>query len=204
MNKSKYKIYNGNSIKSALAESRIYLLLFLFAVGITTGAFINGTGSDTIKNIVSSYTNITVNGGFINNLIKSAVINEVMILCSVFFGLSLIGNPLIYIFSFIRGLGTGAFCGYMYGTYKMTGLGFSLAVIFPSLIIIIYAFIKSGDYSAEYSLNAYLKAVAGRGQYERDETKIFLIRQGIMMLITFGGCAVDALFSSLFTGLFAL
>ena len=98
----------------------------------------------------------------------------------------------------------GAVCGYLYSAYKFTGLGYSLLMIYPGAIISTLSLLLICNDCCEYSKNAYLKAVSGRGQFEKDETKIFLTRQLVFTLIGAIGALIDAVCAELFVGIFKL
>ncbi len=203
MSKSKYRVYNGKKVKSVFENSKIFLLLIQLIVGIVFGAFISGRNNEALKNIADAYIRLR-NSGFISDFINSFAVNGTFILLSVFLGFSLIGCPLIYFLMFFRGLGIGSFCGYMYIEYKLTGIGYSLLTVYPSLVIAIFALIMSCRNSSEYSLNAYEKSVKGRGQYEKNETKIFLMRQAVFLAITVLSSLIDAVFALAFSRFFAV
>ena len=82
------------------------------------------------------------------------------------------------------------------------GLGYSLLMIYPSAVICMVAMIIIFNESCDYSRNAYLKAITGKGHFEKDETKLFLIRQFIFSIIVVVSSMIDALSVELFSGFF--
>lgn len=203
MNKSKYRVYNGKKVKSVFENSKIILLFFQLIAGMLFGAFVSGKNNEALKGIADAYIRLR-NAGFISDFINSFAVNGAFIIISVFLGFSLIGCPLIYLLMFFRGLGIGSFCGYMYLKYKLTGIGYSLLTVYPSLIIAVFALIMSCRNSGEYSMNAYEKAVKGRGQFEKDETKIFIFRQAVFLAITALSSLIDAVFALAFSSFFTV
>lgn len=207
MRKSKkYKVYNGRILKEAIENSRIYILIILFIIGIIIGAnSIRNTDSSLInqlRNIVDAYKNMRQVQEFSLNFIYSFVINSAFCACSCFLGFSLIGFPFIMWLPIIRGMSVGAVCGYLYSTHKLSGIGFALLTIYPGLIISTMALIISCNNSCEYSKNAYLKAVHGRGQFERGETRLFLVRQVFCILACLVAALIDSGAAKLLSGLF--
>lgn len=205
--KYKYKVYNGKALKKMLENSRIYFLSGLFAIGIIVGAAAINSNSiiiDKIAEITESYSFIKSQQGGVENFCNSLSVSTIWSMLSIFLGFSLLGYPLIMWLPFFRGMGLGIVSGYLYSIFKMTGLGYCVLTIYPGAIVSTFAFILACNDSCEYAKNAFAKAVRGRGQFEKDETKIYLIRQ----MIFFGICAVsaiiDALFSMAFSGFFKI
>lgn len=203
--KNKYKVYNGKVLKEMLENSRFYMLIILFAVGIIVGSAVirkSGNISDEIKEVISNYTMLRAGQGMLANFCNSFLVNALFLGSSVFLAFSVIGYPLIMMLPFVRGVAIGAVSGYLYSVYKFTGLGYSLLMIYPAAIISITALMFVFNESCEYSSNAYLKAIAGKGVYKKNETKYFLIRQIFFLIISAAGSFTDALSASLFSRFF--
>ncbi len=209
MSRSKlnYKVYNGKSIKIMFENSRIYILAIIFSAGIFIGALSINSGSviiDKISNIIDSYTILKAGQGITENFLNSFASNFLFIAVNLFFAFSLIGYPFIFWIPFLKGLGIGSVCGFLYSVYKLIGLGYSLFTVIPGALVSTFALLSACNNSCEYSKNAYLKAVIGKGQFEKGETKIFLIRQLIFMGICAISSFIDAIFSFIFLRFFEL
>lgn len=208
MSKLKYGVYNGKTIKKVIENSRLYFLTGFFIVGMITGAVsIRGESAgitDSLKQLVQTYTALRAEQGIGTNFCNSFAINGLFIATAVFFGFSLIGYPFLMLMPMVKGMGIGMVSGYLYSTYKFLGLGYSLLIIYPGALISVFAFIIACGNSCEYSKNAFAKAVRGRGQFEKDETRLFAFRQLIMLGVCTVGSLVDALFSAMFSGFFEL
>lgn len=202
----KYKVYDGKLIKEIFENSRLYLLLAFFICGVLIGSIaIKNTDSiiiNEIRSIVDSYKALRMQEGLTNSFLFSLTINLVFVILSVFLGFSLIGYPLIMWIPFARGLGIGVVCGYLYSEFKFAGLGYAVLTLYPAAVIAITSIVISCNDSCEYSKNAYRKAILGRGQFERGETKIFLTRQAVFCGICALSSLIDALCSSVFSRLF--
>lgn len=204
----KYKVYNGKIIKETLENSRIYLLIIFFVSGLIVGALTirnaDSLMASELRSIVDSYKLLRMGQGILSNFLSSLLINILFIGSSTFLGFSLIGYPFIIWIPLVRGMGIGMVCGYLYSVYKFSGLGYALLTIYPGAALAALFLIISCNYSCEYSKNAYFKSVGGKGQFERGETKIFLLRQ----VLCVGFCSIasitDALASKLFSGFFTL
>mgnify|MGYP003289293490 CR=1 FL=1 len=202
----KYRVYNGKIIKDILKNSKIYLLVLLFTAGILIGSLFvsssTGLSISNLNNIISAYVRAKTEQGILQNFIMSASVNMVLSVLSVFLGFSLIGYPFVAWLPFLKGMGVGAFSGYMYLNYKMTGLAYCVILIYPGAIVSALAYILSCCDSFEYSKNAYDKSIRAKGQFERDETRIFLFRQFIYILVCLCSSFIESLFSAVFSGLF--
>lgn len=208
MSKLKYGVYNGKTIKKVIENSRLYFLAGFFIAGMIMGAVsIRNDSSnitDSLRQLVETYTSLRAEQGIGVNFCNSFAINSLFLAAAVFFGFSLIGYPFLMLMPMIKGMGLGMVSGYLYSAYKFLGLGYSLLIIYPGALISIFAFIVACGNSCEYSKNAFAKAIRGRGQFEKDETKLFAFRQLIMLGICAAGSLIDALFSAMFSGFFEL
>ncbi len=204
MSKSKYnyKVYNGKALKKLLENSRIYFLSAFFIIGIIIGASAIKGNSDIISKIaelIESYTSVKSGQGIAENFCNSLAVSGAFIAINTFLGFSLIGYPFIILLPLFRGLGLGAVSGYFYSVYRLIGLGYSVLIIYPAAIVSTVAVILACNDSCEYSKNAFAKSINGKGQFEKEETKIYLIRQAIF----FGVCAASALIDALTTSAFS-
>lgn len=205
--KHNYRVYNGKKIKQSLENSKIYLLTVFFAVGILFGASVISKDYEIIEkigNLAESFTALKAEQGIWQNFSNSVTVNSLFMFAELFFSFSLLGYPAIMVLPFFKGMGYGIVSGYLYSVYKFTGLCYSLMIIYPGAVVSTFAFVLASNDGCEYSKNAYLKSVRGRGHFEKKETKIFLLRQ----LIFFAACAasslIDALLSAAFSKLFEI
>ncbi len=209
MSKSKfnYGVYNGKALKKLLDNSRIYFLAAAFAIGIFTGAVIlkhNSETAEKISEIAEQFIFTRTQQGIGDNFFDSLLVSLIFSGVCLFFSFSLAGYPLLIWMPFLRGMGLGAISGYLYSAYKLTGLGYCVLTVYPAALISSFSFIIACNDGCEYSKNAFAKAVRGRGQFEKDETKIFLTRQIIFAAVCLVSAIVDAVFAALFSGLFKI
>lgn len=204
----KYRVYNGKIIKDILKNSRNYFMALLFITGIFFGALfikLEGTGLNSkINEIVSLYIHSKTGQGIFENFIGSASINMFVSAVNIFLGFSLIGYPLIMWLPFMRGLGLGVFSGYMYSYYKLTGLSYCALLVYPGAVISSFAFILACCDSCDYSKNAFEKSIRAKGQFEKDETKIYLFRQVIYIAICLCSSLIEAIFAAGFSRFFEI
>ncbi len=207
MSKLKYKVYNGKSLKKLLENSRIYLIIILFIFGLTAGASVLKSESEITEKIAVLFENYIyqkTGQGMPENFFNSLACNAVFFILNLFFAFSLIGTPFIIALPMLKGFGLGCFCGYLYSSFALTGLGYGLLTVYPGAVVSVLSFILACNDSCEYSKNAFLKSIKAKGQYEKDETRVFLTRQLVFSGICAVSSAIDSVTYSLFSGLFEI
>lgn len=209
MSKSKlnYGVYNGKVLKKMLDNSRVYFLALLFAAGVFAGAFLLKSDSELSSRIIGIAETFSLKRGqqgIAENIIDSFSVSLLFNLLSVFFSFSLIGYPLIMWLPIMRGMGLGAYSGYIYSVYNFTGLGYCVLTVYPAAVISTFSFLLACNDGCEYSKNAFAKAIKGRGQFEKDETRIFLTRQLLFIAVCAASAVLDSLVTALFSGLFKI
>ena len=99
MSKLKYGVYNGRTIKRILENSRLYFLTSFFIIGIIIGAVSiksdSGGVTDSLRQVVESYTKLRAEQGIAANFCNSFAINALFSAAVIFLGFSLIGYPFI-------------------------------------------------------------------------------------------------------------
>ncbi len=203
----KYKVYDGKIIKEMLENSRVFVLLLLFAGGITVGAISLRKDSQLIaqiQSIVSSFALQRSEQGGVQIFLSSMMTNVIFVLSAVLFSFSIIGYPFILMLPFARGLAVGAVGGYLYTAYRFTGLGYCILMIYPGAILSVAMLLLVFNECCEYSKNVYSKSILGRGQFEKNETRYFLVRILIFTAISASGALADAAGATLFSRFFNL
>lgn len=205
MSRSKlnYKVYNGKNIKVLFEHKRTLILSLLFSAGIIIGAFMLNKESlvtDNICEYIFEKTEQGISDIFINSLLT----NGVFFVLEIFLSFSLIGYPLIIWIPFLKGLGLGVVIGYLYSGYGFSGFGYSVLTLLPGAVASTYALIISCNLSCVYSENAFLKAIIGKGQFEKGETKYFLLKQLVYICLCVVSSLIDAVFSNVFLRFFEL
>ena len=179
----KYKVYDGKAIKEIFENSRLIVLVLLFASGIIAGALAvkNDVGliSET-EELIMDFAMQKAGQGVLQNFKYS-----------------------ILIVPFFKGLGMGAVSGYLYSAYKFMGLGYSLLMIYPGAIFSVIGLLTICNDCCEYSKNAYNKAILGRGHFEKSETKYFMLRQLAFASLSVLSAVIDGLSAELFSGFFS-
>ena len=208
MSKSKkFKVYNGKKIKNFYENSRIWFLLIMFSAGIIIGALnINKDNliAEELNNVVNIFKEIRTGQGITKIFMSSFAVNGAFLFADLFLAFSLIGYPLILWIPLLKGLGIGAFSGFLYSSFGMIGLGYYLLIIFPGALVSAFALINACNDACEYSKNSYYKSILSKGVFEKDETKIMLIRQLVFIAVTAFSSLTDSLVYIAFSRFFEI
>ena len=124
------------------SNEKLIILIFSFIVGIIFGSLTLKSGDGTLgtylKNMTESSYQTTFSQSIIANTVSCFLPDFSAVLLSAIFGLSVIGEPIIWFIPFVRGLGIGLKLGYIYGTFKIGGLLYAVVyIILPSVISIL-------------------------------------------------------------------
>lgn len=143
-------------IFEARKHTVVFLLFVLFLVGLLCGNFVvSGSKSifDLIGELFKSHIKSLNGATFLRSFIYNSVVNVGLILFNFIFGLCAIGFPAPIMSVFIKGLGIGALCSYMYSNFSLKGFGYCMLVVYPVQIIASLMLLKSGQESLSMSLS---------------------------------------------------
>lgn len=140
MKKKRLRIkgFNRRILKS---NQTLTLLCTLLLTGMFLGAVCVKHADETmlekIKLLTGTYISSGVSRSILDNFLSYISADTVFIILSVFFGLCVIGEPILWTLPMIRGLGLGLITGFVYKTYSVQG------VLYSTVLIIIPAVISS-------------------------------------------------------------
>lgn len=203
---SRYRIFSGKLINDTLNRYRAVIMLIFLIAGLLCGALIirNGGGAvlDKLITIIDSYKSVRIQQGIIANFCNSMLSGMSFLMLSAFLGFSAIGAPFIVALPFIRGTGLGMICGYLYSTYKLTGLGYCILIIYPGAAVALVAFLLACSESYQLSKSIFGTCILTSKATQRQEIKDFLLKQCIFAAVTAGASLVDALMTAIFSSFF--
>lgn len=140
MKKKRLRIkgFNRRILKS---NQTLTLLCTLLLTGMFLGAVCVKHADEAmlekIKLLTGTYISSGVSRSILDNFLSYISADTVFIILSVFFGLCVIGEPILWTLPMIRGLGLGLITGFVYKTYSVQG------VLYSTVLIIIPAVISS-------------------------------------------------------------
>jgi uncharacterized membrane protein SpoIIM required for sporulation len=144
----------------------------MFIFGLTAGASALKSESDITDKIIllfENYISQKSGQGMLENFCNSLTVNALFFSINFLFAFSLIGIPFIITLPMLKGFGLGCFCGYLYSTFRLTGLGYGILMVYPGAIVSAIVFILACNDSCEYSRNAFRKSIKGKGEFEKDD-----------------------------------
>ena len=200
------KEYGNGVITSLKKNRRILIMMLLFAAGMIIGAlslkkadsYLSGAFSDMFSVYIRSKSSQSLGMNFINSL----AVNAAFMLAVFVFGLCAVGLPLICILPIIRGVGIGML-DYLYSNCALRGLGYCVLVIYPGLILAIFALLLACSAGINSSYEMLLSLSSAKAQRGEGSIKIYCMRFLIICILIVLAAVTDAAASKLFCRLFS-
>ena len=140
MKKKRLRI-KGFNRKALKSNQTITILCILLLTGMFLGAVCVKHADEAmlekIKLLTGTYISSGASRSILDNFLSYISADTVFIIISVFFGLCVIGEPILWTLPMIRGLGLGLITGFVYKTYSVQG------VLYSTVLIVIPAVISS-------------------------------------------------------------
>lgn len=188
---------------------KILMLLILFTLGMLLGTYLvkqdNKFVLELLPNLFKNYINSKECGSIAVNFISSLSVNFFFLIFSFILGLCVIGIPFIAMIPFLKGVGIGMLCGYMYLKYTFGGLGYCVLIIYPGLIISLLALLMSCNLSISSSYNLLLVSTGNNEKTSKKDAdfKIYCLRNLIVLIITVFSSVIDSIVIKMFSNLFS-
>lgn len=186
----------NKSITGIIEHRRLIALTVIFSIGMIWGVKIvtneNSYAAVKFIELFKNYLSERVGESLFILFTNSLFISLVFITVSFIGGLCAVGAPFILFAPFIRGLGMGMISGYLYGSFRLQGLGYSLLIIYPGALISILAMLMC---CSESLLMSYEILQTARDKRLSDENslKMYFARYGVLLSITAVSALIDAI-----------
>lgn len=155
---------------SALAQykKRISLLILLlcFIVGMMYGVLLLRSQTDVYSHLrfwTTEYTQSLQDQSLLQNFFSSFSSMFLFLLAAYLLGFSSIGQPCILLIPLFRGLGLGAFMGYLYVEQGMAGIGYSILILLPYSLITLAAILIGCREALRLSTALFRNVLLGTG-----------------------------------------
>ena len=125
------------------------------------------------------------------------------LLAAFLLGLCAAGLPFLLLLPVLRGLGTGVVSGWMYMTYGVTGMGYSLLVFYPAAIASVMIMLSYCKESMAMSGDMLLMLTCKLTRTEGN-LRAYASRYLLALLMTLLAALLDALCFSAFSGIFEI
>lgn len=130
-----------NGAKSAVLHNnqKLIMLTSLFICGLLAGALtVKKTDTalgESLKVLVENYAAARIGQSVLHNFLSVFGSECVFLLLAMLFGVCVVGEPILWLLPFIKGLGIGVISGYLYQTFTLQGLTYFSAFVLPSSVI---------------------------------------------------------------------
>lgn len=189
------------------------VVVFIFLIGITSGAFtVNAIPSNQkggLADYINALANSTIKGGG-NNIDKTAILLEGLrqycgfAFIAWFFGLSYIGIPVIVIACGIRGFLLGFTTGFLVSFYGIRGVFFIIIYILPQNLIYIPCIIIITIISLENAIKNYRQRKASLSrQFGNKDFISYTIKMFIITMILIVGILYEAFITPFLLDIFS-
>lgn len=188
-----------------IENRRILLMTVLFVVGLTLGAVnIKDSGSTVFIKFVELFNSCmevqreqSLLSTFLNSTFKFTIYIVIIYIC----GLCAIGSPMICAVPLLRGLGVGFISGYLYSTYALKGLGYCLLILYPGLLVSVFAMFMCCNEGIMMSYDLLL-TVGKLPTGNATSIKLYNTRFIVLTLINVAAAVIDTFFYAIFIRFF--
>lgn len=205
--KTKIRKFRRKRIKpknAIINNERIIILTFLYLAGVLLGSFIIKNADEgllaTVKELTESYINNksfqSVLSGFLSYFIPDAVLAVI----SAVFGLSLIGELVIWWVPLFRGIGLGIICSYLLSSYELGGLLYNIVIIIVPAVFSVCALLLCCKENLLTTAKIRRRLKEGKVSGEENEIKFYILRNVILMSIIILSAALGSILSYTLSG----
>lgn len=201
------KEYGTNALTTIKKNSRILVMLAIFATGMIIGAAFIKRGdeltSESIFDMFTAYIKVKNEQSLGANFMSSFAVNASFLLAAFIFGLCAVGLPFVCSLPLLKGVGIGMLSGYLYAKYALKGLGYCVLIIYPGLIPAIFALLLACSAGIHSSYEMLLSLSSTKAQRGERSIKIYCVRFLIICVLVIISAALDGATSRLFCRLFS-
>ncbi|MDR3313841.1 MAG: stage II sporulation protein M [Oscillospiraceae bacterium] len=180
-------------------------LLALFGLGLFLGAKMAESNApvwqEQLVQLLRFERLNRVQQSLFGNALGYFLADALFLLAAYLFGLCAAGLPLVLVLPVLRGLGLGAVSGWLFLQYGLTGLGYSILVLYPaavgSMLIMLAACKESMLMSSDMLLVA-----TGKAECVESNWRMFSARYLVLLLLSILAALLDAVCFRAFSGMF--
>ncbi len=187
--------YLSHYLNIIVENRRNLIMVALFTVGMLLGATIIKDGSSpfTAKliELFDRYRELRSQQSVFSNFCGSMLTSIVFMSVTFILGLCAIGTPFIGCIPLIRGLGLGMISGHLYSAYALSGLGYSLLILYPGSLISIIGLLMCCNESLLMSQDMFL-SMLNRPIKNQSAIKMYCARYIVILIISAIGAVTDS------------
>ena len=189
--------------KLTISEGLFVFVILSFAVGYIIGVISASKTGGALFNISQNLFKQSLmqkeTFSFAKYTFKSFLSFLPYILCAYFSGTSAFGCIIIPIICVLRGISNGIITAYIYSTYNIVGIGYTVFILAPYFVLSAYILVlacrESFCYSERMLKNTLPKGTSINFFYDY---KLYTIRYLIILLLSVVAAFLDAILTNLF------
>lgn len=194
---------NGRT-KSAVIHNnqKLILLTVLFIGGLFAGA-LTVKNSDTalgesVKALIENYSAVRLGESVLHNFLSVLGSEAVFLLLAMLGGVCVVGEPILWLLPFVKGLGIGVISGYLYQTFTLQGMTYFSAFVLPSSVIASAALLLGCKESILTVRDLSRILLKGESHGGTELLKLYLLRYAVLLGSLLFSAALSAATNFLF------
>lgn len=184
-------------------NQKLVMLTLMLLCGLFVGALTvkntNTIWRETLKSLVENYCTVRNEQSVWNNFLSAFGSESIFLLLSMLFGVCIVGEPILWILPFIKGLGIGVISGYLYQTFTLQGLTYFSAFVLPASVIASAALLLGCKESVLMTRDLSRALLKGEAHNGTEMLKLYVLRYAVL----FGSLLFSAALSTATAFLFA-
>lgn len=166
-------------------HQKLIMLTLVFICGLFVGAVtVKNTGTvfgDSLKSLVENYYTARGAQSVLQNFFSAFGAECVFLLFAMFLGVCVVGEPLLWILPFVKGLGVGILSGYLYQVFTLQGLTYFAVFILPSSVLTSAALLLGCKESILMARDLNRILLAGEGHSSINMFKLYILRYLVLL-----------------------
>lgn len=182
-------------------------LLGLYVIGLFLGAKMAGQASSGwLERLLELLRTQRLNRAGLSafgSALSYFTTDVIFMLLAFLLGLCAAGLPFLLMLPVLRGLGVGVVSGWLYASYSLPGVGYSVLVLYPATVVSVLIMLA---YCKESMLMSGDMLLMLTGKQERTESslRLYATRYLVLLLVSILAAALDAICFSAFSGIFEI
>lgn len=192
------------SVSRLKGRTAFLLLIGAFILGMLYGVLLLRQDAQMLEQMQFLIGQLLSGGTLLESFFHSSASALFYLFSPYLLGYSAIGQPLILLIPFFKGLGLGAFLGSLYAGHGIAGIGYSVLIVIPASVILLFSLLIGCREAMRLSnmifSNFFAKTPSALGI---ETVKLYNIKFLILFGIAILSAAVSSICLLLFSGLFS-
>ncbi|MEZ3497517.1 MAG: stage II sporulation protein M [Lachnospiraceae bacterium] len=191
--------------KSAVLRNnqKLIMLTLIFICGLFVGALTvkntNAVLGASLKSLLENYYTARSGQSVLHSFLSVFGSECIFLLIAMLFGVCIIGEPILWLLPFVKGLGIGIISGYLYQAYTLQGMTYFSVYVLPSAVLASAALLLGCKESILMTRDLTRILLKGESNSGIDMFKLYILRYAVLL----GSLVFCAALSTAATVLFA-